>query len=351
MQKPTSLRSPSPAGDTAWTRRAEGAETWAGTGRRPGRGGPSRPSRRRCRWSPSGCVPSLSSRRIASEPTNRREPSRTPRSIHPKPSSLGVTRSASLNASRASCHSMSISGEPGLDPQRHQGLLAERPDAVRPRRPPALRRARRPPVLGHGQLEAEVAGVAGPAQRHRGVGHLDRHVVEVAQRLRLRHQRAEHGPRPRALHGEHPVALGDVLELDPHAAPELLEPRQRRPRRGQEELVGRVPEHHPVVHDVPVVVAPRRVVRLARPARLDVAHQRPGQQPLGVRPGDEVLVERRGVEDPDRVPDREVLVLRCMGVAQRRQRPLPVRVEPLVVELAQPRVERSRAHLGNATRY
>ena len=57
-------------------------------------------------------VPSLSSRRIASLPTKRREPSRTPRSIQPKPSSLGVTRSASLNASRLSCHSTSISASP-----------------------------------------------------------------------------------------------------------------------------------------------------------------------------------------------------------------------------------------------
>ena len=296
-------------------------------------------------------VPSSSSRRIASEPTNRRDPSRTPRSIQPKPSSLGVTVSASLIASRASCHSMSISASPA---SMRSVISASSPNGRMPWPRPGLEhgvehvdRA----VLGHRQLEAEVTGVAGPAQRHRGVGHLHRHVVEVAERLRLRHQGAQHGARPRPLDGEHPVALGDVLELDPQAAPELLEPRQRRPRRGQEELVGRVPEHHPVVHHAALVVAPGRVLRLARPARLHVADQRPGQQPLGVRPGDEVLVERRGVEDPHRVPDREVLVLRSMGVAQRRQRALPVGVEPLVVELAQPRVERSRAHRRHATRY
>ena len=112
------------------TRRAAGARTWAGTGRRRGTAGPSPPSRRRSPVVSQRDVPSTSSRRIASDPTKRREPSRTPRSIQPKPSSLGVTQSASLNASRAVLPLDVDQGEPGLDAQRHQGLLAERPDAV-----------------------------------------------------------------------------------------------------------------------------------------------------------------------------------------------------------------------------
>ena len=82
------------------TRRAAGARTSAGTGRRRGS---SRSQSAQSTTMPVVAqrdVPSTSSRRIASEPTKRRDPSRTPRSIQPKPSSLGVTRSASLNASR-----------------------------------------------------------------------------------------------------------------------------------------------------------------------------------------------------------------------------------------------------------
>ena len=134
-------------------------------------------------------------------------------------------------------------------------------------------------------------------------------------------------------------------------APRSDEPAEDRPAGGEQELVGGVPEHHPVPHHVPAVVAPGRVLRLAGLALRDVADQRAGQQPFGVRSGDDVLVERRGVEDPDRVPDREVLVLRRVGVAQRRERALPVGVETLVVELAQPLVEGGRAHVNHGTRY
>ena len=172
------------------TRRAAGARTWAGTGRRRGRAGPSPPSRRRCRWSPTATYRRAARAGSPRSPTNRRDPSRTPRSIQPKPSSLGVTLSASLNASRASCHSMSISASPA---SMRSVISASSPNGRMPWPRPGLEdgvehvdRA----VLGHGQLEAEVAGVAGPGQRHRGVGHLRRHVVEVAERLGLRHQGA-----------------------------------------------------------------------------------------------------------------------------------------------------------------
>ena len=99
-------------------------------------------------------------------------------------------------------------------------------------------------------------------------------------------------------------------------------------------------EDDAVLHHEAAVVAPQRVLRLPGPAGADVADQHAGEEPLGVRAGDPVLEQRRGVEDPDGVADREVLVLRRVGVAQRRQVALPVRVEALRVELAEPRVER-----------
>jgi hypothetical protein len=230
--------------------------------------------------------------------------------------------------------------EAGLDAQGHQRLLPERADAVGGS---GLEHR-----VEHGDcalgpdrdLEAEVSGIAGARQSHRRVGHLGGHMLEVGQRLGLGHQGSEHGPRARPLDGEHPVVAGHVLEVHPQTGRQLLEPRERGPAGGEQELVCGVTERHAVVHHESAVVAPGRVLRLPRPTGADVPHQRAGQEALGVRTGDPVLVQRRGVEDADRVADREVLVLRRMGVAQRRQLALPVGVETLAVELAQARMER-----------
>ena len=81
----------------------------------------------RCRRAARAGSPSL--------PTKRRSPSRTPRSIQPQPSSLGVTRSASLKASRLSCHSMSISGSPA---SMRSTISASSPNGRMPCAPPGL---------------------------------------------------------------------------------------------------------------------------------------------------------------------------------------------------------------------
>ena len=133
-------------------------------GRRRGAAGPSRPSRRRCRWSPSASVPSTSSRRIASPPTN------------------GAV--AVADAAQHPAEAELLGRHPVVRRCRRAGCCAtrRRPAAARPRcaassAPPRRTggcRAPRPAsstasststasVGGHGQLEAEVAGVAGAA--------------------------------------------------------------------------------------------------------------------------------------------------------------------------------------------
>ena len=114
--------------------------------------------------------------------------------------------------------------------------------------------------------------------------------------------------------------------------------------RGQQPVVLGVPEQHAVLEHVAGLVAPDGVHGLAGAAPPYVAGHHAGQEPLGVRPGDPVLVQRRGVEEPRGVPDREVLVLRGEVVAQRREVARPVAVEAGLVELVQPRVEGRRLH-------
>ena len=159
-------------------------------------------------------------------------------------------------------------------------------------------------------LVAEVTGVAGARDRHRRLGDLGVGVVEVAQLLDARGELREDLPRARSLHGQHAVVVGDVLDRDVEPPGEVAEVADVRLRRGEQELVLRVPEDHAVLEDEPAVVAPDRVLRLARTALPDVARHHAGEQPLGVLAGDPVLVQRRGVEESGAVADREVLVLR-----------------------------------------
>ena len=66
----------------------------------------------------------------------------------------------------------------------------------------------------HADLVAEVAGVAGARDRHRRAADLGLGVLEVRQAVDLRGEPREDLARPRPLHGEHAVVVGDVLDLD-----------------------------------------------------------------------------------------------------------------------------------------
>ena len=107
--------------------------------------------------------------------------------------------------------------QPGLDAQRHQGLLAERSQPVGPAGlEDGVEHGER--VVGRdGQLEAEVAGVAGAGHDDRDRGQLGLGEPEVGQAVDLGHQSGQHVARARALDGEHRVVVGDVLDRDPAA--------------------------------------------------------------------------------------------------------------------------------------
>ena len=83
----------------------------------------------------------------------------------------------------------------------------------------------------------------------------------------------------------------------------------------------------------------------ARVAVVDINGE--GAEDVATSLGRPATAHTADVTDPDAVADGEVLVLGRVGVAQRRQVARPVGVEQLVVQLAQPVVERRRAdHLA-----
>ena len=196
-------------------------------------------SRRRCRRWPSATSSSASSRRIAvARRRTARSSSATPRSIQPMPSSVGVTRSWSVNAEPAVAPLDVDERQAGLDAQHHQRLLAERADAVAATRvEDRVEHVDR--VLGLDRdLEAEVAGVAGAGQRHRCAsrswsGSSPKNGSASASGISA----ASTVARARALDGEDAVVVGDVLELDAQPAAQVAEPAEVRARRGQQEVV------------------------------------------------------------------------------------------------------------------
>ena len=165
----------------------------------------------------------------------------------------------------------------GLDPQHHQRLLAERPDAVAaPGLEHRVEHVER--LLGLDRdLEAEVAGVAGAGQGDRRGADLGLGVLEEGERLGLRHQGGQHGPRAGALDGEDAVVVGDVLDLDPQPpARSVNQPRLGRAavsRKSVSECRKTTPSS---------ITNPRSshqsVYWAARPAGADVADEHAGQE-------------------------------------------------------------------------
>ena len=106
-------------------------------------------------------------------------------------------------------------GQPGLDPQHQQGVLAERAEAL----PVAgldelVEDAER--VVGLDEhLVAQVAGVAGAGDRDRGAADLGGREPEEGQVVDLGRQRGQDLARARPLDREHAVVRADVLDRDP----------------------------------------------------------------------------------------------------------------------------------------
>ncbi len=199
--------------------------------------------------------------------------------------------------------------QPGLDPGHDQGDLAERHQPVTG--PGFDHRIPHRHRIGGGDpdLVAEPAGVSGARHGDPAIGDLGRGQVEELEVGHLGGETSQHGARSRPLDRKDPPILGYVFDLDRLVADQPAQIGEVGPGGGEHELVGRQPQHHPVLDDEPAVVAPHRVLRLPGTAPPDVPCQHPGQVVLGAGPDDAVLVEGRRVEDAHGVANGEVFEL------------------------------------------
>ena len=152
--------------------------------------------------------------------------------------------------------------------------------------------------------------------------------------------RLEHVAAQRPLHGQRGDALAHVLDLDVQSASVHPEPAQRRV--GGRPAVALLLEagDRPVVDHAAVLVAPGRVVDAADAELARVPRDHAVDEPRGVRPGDQVLVERRDVDERRRLPDGVVLDLVGVGVRARREIARPFAPLQLGVEWRGPGIER-----------
>ena len=203
---------------------------------------------------------------------------------HPRPAELDRRRAVLVGPAEPARAEVDVEQEqPGLDPQHVQRREPERQDAEalerRPHRVPDLERG-----LGRDpHLEAEVAAVAGPRDRHGRARDGALGEPEERDGRHLGDEPGEQVARARALDGEHAEFVGDLLDRHALAPDEVLEPGEIRFGGGQQELVGGRPEDDAVLDDEAAVVAPGRVLGVARRARPDVAREDAGQEVFRVR--------------------------------------------------------------------
>ena len=119
----------------------------------------------------------------------------------------------------------------------------------------------------------------------------------------------------------------------------LAQPAELRVGGGPAEALLVEPVDRPVVDDLAVLVAPRRVEDAADRQLRRVAGDHAVDQPQGVGPRDDVLVERRDVDQRGRLADRVVLDVVGVGVDARRVVARPLAPLQLAVERRGTRME------------
>ena len=173
-------------------------------------------------------------------------------------------------------------------------------------------------------LVAEVAGVAGARDGHRLAGE---HVRCHAEELDAVHRRLaaaiQHRARLRSLQRERGHLLGALGDGHVHADRVHVQPAQRRFGGGEAEAVLVEARHRAVVEQLAFVVAPAGVVHLSDGELGDVARHDPIEQPRGVGALDQVLHQRRDVDQRRVVADRPVLALEAEVVGPDRNVPGP----------------------------
>src|SRR5438445_445828 len=230
--------------------------------------------------------------------------------------------------------------EPGLDPCDVEGEHPRGRDVVS--LTPLHERVpqRLGPFALNPDFVSEVARVSGPRDLDGNAIELRLDESEVLQLLNSAISRFQQNrPGRGSLERERSDVFGDVVHLGIQPHPRVLEPFQIRLRGRHSE--GPIPEipKRAVVDRLAAFIAPWRVVDLSlrefrRIPGDDVVHE-----VQGILPADEVLVERRDVEQARRVTDRVILHLRDEGVRRGREISGPSSPFPAVAQCRRPRMK------------
>ena len=218
----------------------------------------------------------------------------------------GITNTGELGADK---------DQPGFDAEHVQCGGADRPKAeVRTNLEQGIPEVDRPRRLDP-QFVAEIARVA-------RAGHVDGDLAygrgasaEILQAAPvLSRNRLEHGPRRRPLEGQRSDLPGDVIDSNVQPARVQAEPpvvglRSRPPERRLFQTA-----HGAVVDELAALVAPGRVVDLIDLKLAGVSRDDAVDQPDRVGPGDQVLEQRRHVDEPGRLANGVVLDVDRIGV-------------------------------------
>ena len=198
----------------------------------------------------------------------------------------------------------------GLEARHVERQQARRSEAERfPRR--RERVPERDRVLGvHPDLVPEVARVPGARDPRANPGDPRRHDAEIAK---SRHVRVgdplEHIPRQRPLERERPQPLRLLLEFDIEPPRVLVQPLERRFRRGEPEIGLTEPLERPVVPNLARPVAPRSVVHLPHRLTRDIPRHDAIRERFRPRAREPVLVERGDIDERGRRANGLVFVL------------------------------------------
>ena len=159
-------------------------------------------------------------------------------------------------------------------------------------------------------LVAEVAGVAGARDRHRNSPDLGTRQPEVFQTGEIAlGGKLQDLTRAWALEREGSRALRDVLNLHIETRRVQMQPPQRGIGRGHAVRLIAQDRDRTVVDLFALVVTPGRVQHLADLGFADVARDDVIEQPRGVTAGDQVLVQRRDIEQRRGIPNRVVFAI------------------------------------------
>jgi hypothetical protein len=174
---------------------------------------------------------------------------------------------------------------------------------------------------------AQISRVSRPRNVDGPAGDLAARRPEILQAIEVRlGDRPEQRRRRRALQRQRGSSLGNVFDPDVEPRGLPADPPQARVGRRPAKAVFLEARDGAVVDDVSLFVAPGRVDDLPRLQLDGVARDDPIDEPRGVAAGDEVLEQRRDVDQRRGIPNRVVFVLVERLVRARRKIAGPVTI-------------------------